>query len=449
MRNILLRAYKLPIRGMNRLEQVGRRAFSSTGRWCLKTRGTGVFGALGNGELDDHVNFTKIDMKDLVPSKVAAGWGHSTVVTECGKLLVFGRPFDFNTLMRINGIYQFFGKRSVQAIQMLTRGFAQGPESGVYLQPVIMDGVSDVQDVHASAGLTAVRTRAGEVYTFGRNHWGQCGTGNMEAHVFSPVKVKGLPRISAMDCGLQHCVAVAEDGAVFSWGKGNRGQLGDELGEHSASPVRVPLKGRVTAVSAGFAHTAALMEEDGSVWVWGKGMSSKLKSSNKKGEKYMPEVAVISQFEDQMKPRRVALPGGRRVVQMASSIYSMAVLADDHTLWMLGMGEYDRNRVAEFVQVHDILTEEELDEPIPADGVVPPFRPAIIPEGSFILKGHDRITVAMPGDRLLQALLHEKEAILQPMDVKNGQEGVILGVAGVRDVAVGWKHTLAVVREED
>jgi hypothetical protein len=356
-------------------------------------------------------------------------------VTECGKLIVFGRPFDFNTIMRINGIHESFGSGAARTMNMLSLWIDKEAESGLYLKPIHMEGVEEVQDVQASAGLTLARTKSGEVWAFGLNRWGQCGSGDMSTHVFEPTRVRGLPAVLTMDCGLQHCLALSEDGSVFAWGKGNRGQLGDELVDSSASPVRVAMPRQVKAVgvSAGFAHSAALAE-DGSVWVWGKGMSADAKGDGS-ASAMMPSSAAIEQFHDQVFPRRLALPGGRLAVQVVSSIYTLAALADDGSLWLMGMGEYDRNRLPNFIQVHDVYTEDE--QAASAGGVA--FRGATIPKGSQLLKGHNRITVLV-GSVALQAVLHAKEAFLQPLEGAPAADKL-------SDLAVGWKQELARVED--
>jgi cell division protein FtsA len=82
-------------------------------------------------------------------------------------------------------------------------------------------------------------------------------------------------KFKQIDAGFQHCIALSADGDVFTWGKGNRGQLGDGAGETSVYPVSIALDNFFTnkarkqaiqeqtytkgvAVSAGFSHTAVL-----------------------------------------------------------------------------------------------------------------------------------------------------------------------------------------------
>lgn len=409
----------------------------------LKSKGFGVFGALGNGSLDDHSSFTTVPIGALEPLKVETGWGHSVVVTKCKQVLVFGRPFDFSTVMRINGINETFGGSAARTMNKLTLWMDKEAESGLYLSPSLMDGLEDVEDVCASAGLTLALTGSGDVYGFGLNRWGQCGSGDMSAHVFEPLRVQGLPPAAAMDCGLQHCLVLTRDGEVFSWGKGNRGQLGDELVDSSSSPVRVlGISGASPiAVSCGFAHSAALTD-DGAVWVWGKGMSDRVKEGSEQAGKFMPSGVSIAQYQDQTFPRRVTLPEGRRVMEVVSSIYTLVMRANDGTLWAMGVGEYDRNRVAAPLQVHDVFSEEELVSG--KEGASQPFRPARAPPGATLRKGHNRVTLMLPSsadEPVLQVVLHENEAFMQPLDESSVPHEYLL------DLSVGWKHNLAIMQQ--
>ena len=42
-----------------------------------------------------------------------------------------------------------------------------------------------------------------------------------------PSKVKNLENITKIKCGTNHCLAVNRKGALFSWGSGKAGELGN------------------------------------------------------------------------------------------------------------------------------------------------------------------------------------------------------------------------------
>jgi len=83
--------------------------------------------------------------------------------------------------------------------------------------------------VHAVAGgnHSAVLTACGAVMTTGSNAYGQLGLGDSRRR-FAFERVEGLrgARLATVAVGEDHTGAVAEDGRLFLWGRGDWGQLG-------------------------------------------------------------------------------------------------------------------------------------------------------------------------------------------------------------------------------
>jgi alpha-tubulin suppressor-like RCC1 family protein len=270
----------------------------------LLVQGVGVFGATASPDLTDAEHFQPINSELSLPVndavKAAATWGHSVVTDSAGRLLIFGRPYDFITLMRIRRFHQF-NKWFARHAARMSNTLMFGEGKNYYETPTQVDTKGKVTDVAISAGLTTFVTEKGDVYCFGQNRWNQCGfeRGEADMHVFEPFMVPGLPPIQKIDTGLQHCIALSCDGSVYSWGKAGKGQLGSIpayslkemplsgvpaqvlLGNADfnlrrnihAAPVASKLK--ATAISAGSYHSAAVTE-DGAVYVWGAQMSEQL-----------------------------------------------------------------------------------------------------------------------------------------------------------------------------
>ncbi len=88
-------------------------------------------------------------------------------------------------------------------------------------------------------------------------------------------------KITAVALGGYHSIALAADGTVYSWGRNNNGQLGNNTTAHRTTPVQV-LKGeysgtthlgddtnnKITAVALGSYHSIALAA-DGTLYSWG------------------------------------------------------------------------------------------------------------------------------------------------------------------------------------
>jgi alpha-tubulin suppressor-like RCC1 family protein len=72
--------------------------------------------------------------------------------------------------------------------------------------------------------------------------------------------------------GVDHGCVLADDGALWCFGKNDRGQLGGPMAR-GPEAVRVTLPGRAVAVAVGATHTCALVAEpagaDAAAWCWG------------------------------------------------------------------------------------------------------------------------------------------------------------------------------------
>jgi alpha-tubulin suppressor-like RCC1 family protein len=318
---------------------IGWRALST-----IYSRGCGVFGALAlENNLQDATSFQPLswesyvnDPKDRIVMKISAGWGHSTALTAGGNLYVWGRPYDFSTLMRLNNINRissFFARLAAKSSNSSI--FGSSEKQGYFANPRIINlNQGKVISVSASAGLTAYLTEDGIVYCFGLNRWQQCGItsktvsggsakkiDSSEMHVYQPVRVRDVPPCKKIDTGLQHCLALSTNGDVFSWGKGSKGQLGHISSTTEPSDItslarKVPIldsRGRaikIKDISAGFSYSAAI-SEDGSVFVWGKGMSEREKPNGS-------GIGMVKVFEDQFTPRLLKLPDQRKAKEICS-----------------------------------------------------------------------------------------------------------------------------------
>lgn len=128
----------------------------------VHTQGSGLYGALGHGpDLEDSEGFRIVnpplnEERAIVFRQVSAGWGHSAAVTGDGELAIWGRPFDFENLMRLNKINRFSGMIARIASRFTSKvGTAV---DGLHTSPFFVEGVDDISSVHCSAGLTGTIT---------------------------------------------------------------------------------------------------------------------------------------------------------------------------------------------------------------------------------------------------------------------------------------------------
>ncbi|KNE67136.1 hypothetical protein AMAG_12209 [Allomyces macrogynus ATCC 38327] len=153
-------------------------------------------------------------------NRVACGWAHSAAVTEYGDLYVWGD----------NSSAQCDGLRAEK--QMRT--------------PVLVDLGTRVVRVACGLRHTATITAAGDLYMWGANRHGQCGTGTTSTVQATPYRVPTGARVVDVACGSHHTIALLETGTVVAFGHNKFGQLGVPIVEPGikhveSSPLVVPL----------------------------------------------------------------------------------------------------------------------------------------------------------------------------------------------------------------
>ena len=395
----------------------------------------------------------------------------------------------------------------------------------------------------ASAGLSAVLSTSGKVYTLGMNHKGQCGIQDSNANfvwewtplVFSnlmmsptttskskskskstskttndkdteeetegaahvPIPEPEPPRMISLALGLQHGLSLGENGRVYAWGKGSRGQLGlDRLEsniqtdaqaaaqldanvkrrqvstlntetdaptitsvdvEYAASPI-VTLS-NVTQISAGWNHSVAI--SDNQVFIWGKNVQLKLVDTDNENDndggggggggddKPKQESDNSNSTEDYQPcdathPQHVpGLPTNLTIERISCGSHHTAALLQDGSVYAMGVASDNATLIPHFVQV------------------IPPGHVDICSILQF--KSHfDRTTIILDeGRQVLEFQLWStpelrEEAVFEPAWVQNivceheigNSDGIeekeMPGKKSVQMVHRGWQHTLLV-----
>jgi len=139
---------------------------------------------------------------------------------------------------------------------------------------------------YTSTGWTATRIAAGgehslaldasgAIWAWGRNDRGQLGD-NSTVNNFKLVQVSGITqRVVEIAAGGSHSLALLADGTVVSWGYNYYGQLGNNSTVDSSLPVQVVGLSGIKAIAAGLDHSLAL-DSVGNVWAWGYNASGQL-----------------------------------------------------------------------------------------------------------------------------------------------------------------------------
>ncbi|ETK80662.1 hypothetical protein L915_13726 [Phytophthora nicotianae] len=186
----------------------------------------------------------------------AVSYHHSAVVSSNGELLTFGMN-DCGQL----GLDHTQHQHTPQLVEALSSQVVTKVACGLY--------------------HTIAVTSGGEVYSFGKNDYGQLALGharNMKAPTLVKTSLgESDEKIVAVSCGYYHTVTISEKGKLITWGRNDYGQLGIGSKEHknSAQFVPLPLSSKIKTASCGCYHTLILMA-NGRVMVFGRNNKGQL-----------------------------------------------------------------------------------------------------------------------------------------------------------------------------
>ena len=126
---------------------------------------------------------------------------------------------------------------------------------------------SGVSRLDVGMGFSCELT-AGAVYCWGAGHQGQLGQGSLESSP-RPIRVVGIDDAVYLDVGFNHTCVVHQTGRVSCWGGNRHAQLGDGTTDERATPVSVLDLTDAAQVALG-SDTSCALRNDGSVTCWGR-----------------------------------------------------------------------------------------------------------------------------------------------------------------------------------
>eukprot|EP00392_Amoebophrya_sp_AT5.2_P004599 g4607.t1 len=175
----------------------------------------------------------------------------------------------------------------------------------------------------------------GFLYSWGRNNFGQLGTGRGR-DLREPTLVESLADVRYAACGEDHSACALTSGELYTWGNAENGKLGHGSSLVSGTqmlPRQVRLSDRIVAVKCGQQHTA-ILNAKGVAFAFGVGWFGRLGLGHKKNA-YTPSKVNIG-----------------RVESLSLGSYHSAFVTDAHELWMCG-----RDRL--------VLAGDHVDDPYP------------------------------------------------------------------------------------
>ncbi|KAM9352259.1 secretion-regulating guanine nucleotide exchange factor [Symphorus nematophorus] len=213
-------------------------------------------GQLGLGHNADILNFQLCRSLSQKVTEVACGWDFTLLLTDCGRVLACGS--------------NAFGQL----------GVGQTVTHSADLQ-VVENLKEPVLSVAAGLRHSLAVTDSGCVYQWGKGLFSHAKRAlsphPVPSHLSSvmPSLVSGLNQKTScmVTAGSAHCVCLTGDGDLFLWGSNKHGQLtATEPFLSSPTPVKRSLLGgeKVIRVWSGWTHIVA-QTETGRVFTWGRG----------------------------------------------------------------------------------------------------------------------------------------------------------------------------------
>jgi len=140
-----------------------------------------------------------------------------------------------------------------------------------------------LKQVECGSAYSAALMDSGQLFTWGRNAHGQLGHGDREASaVPRPLESMHRRHVHQVACGAAHMIALTTARDVFTWGSNQYGQLGHgDPGTYSLIPkqVRVMSGLDVKQLAAGENHSCVLTSF-GDIYTWGRGDYGQLGHGN-------------------------------------------------------------------------------------------------------------------------------------------------------------------------
>ena len=180
---------------------------------------------------------------------------------------------------------------------------------------------------------TAAIKTDGTLWTWGYGNRGQLGTNDTTQRLTPVTTFAGGTNWKQVSSGEQQTAAIKTDGTLWTWGYANFGQLGDNTVTDKSTPVTTFAGGtNWKQVSSGTLHTAAI-KTDGTLWTWG-GIMGKGGNSGVLGNGSINGSSTpVTTFA-----------GGTNWKQVTSATRSnnIAAIKTDGTLWTWGYGAQGR-----------------------------------------------------------------------------------------------------------
>uniref|UniRef100_A0A671NXI9 X-linked retinitis pigmentosa GTPase regulator n=1 Tax=Sinocyclocheilus anshuiensis TaxID=1608454 RepID=A0A671NXI9_9TELE len=270
---------------------------------CSRSQKSGAVFTFGKSKFADNAP-SKFWLKNDVPLRISCGDEHTALVTENGKLFMFGSnnwgQLGLGTKTTVNKptcVKALKSERVKLAACGRTHTLVYTSRGNLYASGGNNEGqlgLGDCDDrtsfhlvdffskhepvkmLAAGSNTSAALTQDGRLYMWGDNSEGQIGLGK-ESNALNPREVSVGKRVSWVSCGYYHSAFVTVDGALYTFGEKDSGKLGlstEKLASHKLPQQVTGVSDKVVQVSCGGGHTVALTEHE--VYSFGLGQFGQL-----------------------------------------------------------------------------------------------------------------------------------------------------------------------------
>ena len=256
------------VEGGGRYEGSHSIALASDG--TVYTWGLNQYGQLGNNTTTNSrspiaVQAAGTPMAGKTIVQIAAGADHSLALDSDGALYAWGS----------NAYGQLGNGTTTNSSVPVAVKIAGTPLAGKTIIQIV-----------AGANHNMVLTSDGAVYTWGWNYHGQLGNNTKtNSNTIVAVQTIGTPlagkKIVKIAAGQGHSLALTGDGIVYTWGRNDTGQLGNNATTDAMLPVAVTVTGTpmnnktIVEIASGARHSLAI-DSNGKVYAWGHNSSGQL-----------------------------------------------------------------------------------------------------------------------------------------------------------------------------
>ncbi|MED6280196.1 hypothetical protein CHARACLAT_008272 [Characodon lateralis] len=290
---------------------------------------TGAIFTFGKSSFADNVP-SQFWLKNDHPVEICCGHEHTAIITENGRLLMFGgntggqlglkikpaanKPASVKALKSEKVKLVACGKDHtlVCTFQHCVYGAGRNQKGQLSLGHKNTKSFqllrsfcepAPVKMLAAGSSTSAALTENGRLFMWGDNSVGQIGLGD-EVFAAAPRELKVGQAVMWVSCGHRHSAFVTVHGGLYTFGESANGRLGlqvEQLGNHRIPQEVQGIMGSVTQVCCGGEHTVALTEEE--VYTFGRGQYGQLGHGTFQFELHLPK--PLEHFHNSC-PRRIA-----------------------------------------------------------------------------------------------------------------------------------------------